>query len=314
MLCIFAIAGTAIANDEQNRLEEINREQENVIKLTSSSLPYYQENCHKHIAFLQKMAEKDEAMAQHLLSGCYDVGNGVTKDSIKSLELVRKAAKQGYAPAQSELGLLYYLGSEHITKDTTQGIMYLHAAALQGYAPAQFSLGRAYESGDGVLQDDVQAATWLRKAAEQGYLSGQIVLAKYYESGLGVKKDKAEVEKWYSRATEQEKNLLKQVKTYYSDKPINSYSNNDTKIPLEPIEYTKREREDISNRYNKEVHGKNGYCLIKFIKNYQDKIFQRCIKLGHGDGIAGGCYHITNNTLHDAVFAEALDKCDTSNP
>ena len=46
-------------------------------------------------------------------------------------------------------------------------------AAEQGDASAQYNLGVMYENGHGVEQDDEQAVFWYRKAAEQGYADAQ---------------------------------------------------------------------------------------------------------------------------------------------
>jgi len=42
-------------------------------------------------------------------------------------------------------------------------------AAEQGDAGAQFNLGNMYDQGKGVAQDYAQAVEWYRKAAKQGY-------------------------------------------------------------------------------------------------------------------------------------------------
>jgi len=41
-------------------------------------------------------------------------------------------------------------------------------AAGQGNATAQYNLGTCYEDGNGVAKDNTQAADWYRKAADQG--------------------------------------------------------------------------------------------------------------------------------------------------
>ncbi|WP_406569303.1 tetratricopeptide repeat protein, partial [Aeromonas veronii] len=59
-------------------------------------------------------------------------------------------------------------------------------AAEQGDAMAQFNLGAMYEQGKGVAQDDKQAVAWYRKAAEQGYAMAQSNLGGMYNTGSGV--------------------------------------------------------------------------------------------------------------------------------
>lgn len=62
-------------------------------------------------------------------------------------------------------------------------------AAEQGQAKAQFNLGVLYFNGQGVKQDYFKAAEWHQKAAEQGYADAQYNLAKIYYLGKGVKQD-----------------------------------------------------------------------------------------------------------------------------
>jgi TPR repeat protein len=50
-------------------------------------------------------------------------------------------------------------------------------AAEQGHAGAQDNLGLRYEHGQGVEQDHGIAAHWYRKAAEQGFAGAQYHLA-----------------------------------------------------------------------------------------------------------------------------------------
>ena len=73
-------------------------------------------------------------------------------------------------------------------------------AAEQGDAKAQFNLGRMYYTGKGVPQDEAQAVQWLRKAAEQGEANAQFILGSMYAKGRGVPQNMAIAKKWFSRA------------------------------------------------------------------------------------------------------------------
>ena len=76
-------------------------------------------------------------------------------------------------------------------------------AAEQGYASAQFNLGSMYNQGDGVPQDDKMAFKWYAKAAEQGYVNAQLNLGDMYRDGVGVPNDDKMAFKWYTKAAEQ---------------------------------------------------------------------------------------------------------------
>jgi uncharacterized protein len=56
-------------------------------------------------------------------------------------------------------------------------------AAEQGYARAQYNVGVLYHEGKRVSQDDGQAAAWYRRAAEQGHAQAQFNLGVLYASG-----------------------------------------------------------------------------------------------------------------------------------
>ena len=73
-------------------------------------------------------------------------------------------------------------------------------AAEQGDAIAQFNLGGRYYLGKGVPQDYNEAATWLRKAADQGEAKGQLLLGLMYYKGHGVDQDYVQAHRWLNLA------------------------------------------------------------------------------------------------------------------
>ena len=79
----------------------------------------------------------------------------------------RKAAEQGDAKAQFNLGDCYYFG-KGIKKDYNEAVQWFRKAAEQGHASAQFILGHCYDAGDGVSKDTAKAIEWYKKAAAQG--------------------------------------------------------------------------------------------------------------------------------------------------
>jgi TPR repeat protein len=85
-----------------------------------------------------------------------------------AIQLYTGAAQLGHAPSQWNLGLLYYYGRAGVKKDDERTLYFFRKAAEQGYAPAQNSMGVAYNAGKGVEYDDNKAIYWFRKAAAQG--------------------------------------------------------------------------------------------------------------------------------------------------
>ena len=124
------------------------------------------------------------------------------KEYSEALKLYRKAADQGYASAQFNLGVMYDNG-QGVAQDYSEAVKWYKKAAEQGNASAQCNLGVMYENGYGVTKSYAEAVKWYRKAAEQGDAKGQAYLAEMYENGKGVNQDKAEAIKLYKMAADQ---------------------------------------------------------------------------------------------------------------
>ena len=88
--------------------------------------------------------------------------------SSSEVESMRKAAEQGLADAQFNLGNMYAKG-EGVPKDAGKGVAWYRKAAEQGLAGAQFNLGLAYAKGEGTSNDVVQAHMWFNLAGSSGY-------------------------------------------------------------------------------------------------------------------------------------------------
>ena len=146
-----------------------------------------------------KAAEQGYAKAQSELGVMCELGNGVPQDFDEAVSWYRKAADQGYAPAQINLGMAYSKG-RGVQQDHAEAVMWYRKAAQQGNADAQNLLGHLYETGEGVPQDLAQAALWYRKAADQGNAPAQRSLAKVYEVGHGLPQNYAEAYFWLNLA------------------------------------------------------------------------------------------------------------------
>jgi len=65
------------------------------------------------------------------------------------------------------LGVTYYTG-KGVPKDSAQAVQWYRRAAEQGYAKAQYNLGLLYRNGDGVPKELVTAYMWFSLVAGQG--------------------------------------------------------------------------------------------------------------------------------------------------
>ena len=61
-----------------------------------------------------------------------------------------------------------YDNGEGVPEDDTEAVTWYRKAAEQGDADAQFNLGRMYADGEGVPEDYVRAFAWFDLAAAQG--------------------------------------------------------------------------------------------------------------------------------------------------
>ena len=135
-------------------------------------------------------------------------GLGIDKTELDASYWYRKAAEQGHAGAQYELGGAYLEGrGREEGADVAKAVCWYRKAAEQGHAEARYELGRGYREGWGVGEDaDVaQAECWYRKAAEQGHVEARYELGRGYREGWGVGEDAdmAQAECWYRKAAEQ---------------------------------------------------------------------------------------------------------------
>ena len=110
----------------------------------------------------------------------YAAGRGVLPDEVKALVWFRRAAEQGDANAQYNLGVAYETG-RGVTQDAAEAVRWFRTAAERGSASAQFALGDLYTRGAGVAQDNVTAYMWLSLAASQ-----EAPLAKQRRTATGV--------------------------------------------------------------------------------------------------------------------------------
>ena len=137
---------------------------------------YIKQEYEQAVDFFRKAAEQGHATAQYNLGVCYYNGQGVIQDYKEAVKWYRKAAEQGYANAQNNLGGCYYNGWG-VAQDYNEAVKWYKKAAEQGNAHAQNNLGVCYENGQGVTQDYNEAVKWYKKAAEQGYLTRNTILA-----------------------------------------------------------------------------------------------------------------------------------------
>ncbi|MBQ7217561.1 MAG: SEL1-like repeat protein [Synergistaceae bacterium] len=151
------------------------------------------------ISFISKPTNSPpkDAIAQYNLGVKYHNA----KNYAEAVKWYRKAAEQGYAMAQFNLGYMYDQGYG-VRQDYVGAVKWYHKSAEQGLALAQNYLGGMYDRGKGVKQDYVEAVKWYRKAAKQGNAPAEYNLGTMYENGTVVVKNLQETRKWYQKAAD----------------------------------------------------------------------------------------------------------------
>ena len=66
-----------------------------------------------------------------------------------------------------------YDNGEGVPEDDAKAVSWYRKAAEQGHAKAQFNLGYMYAKGEGVLEDYVQAYAWWSIAATRGFAAAK---------------------------------------------------------------------------------------------------------------------------------------------
>lgn len=128
--------------------------------------------------------------------------------SAASFPVWKKRARAGDPVAQNVVGMAYKYG-EVTAQSPTLSLHWFLKAARQGDADAQFNLGRIYGKATGSVygkqraapRDDVAAAHWYESAAEQDYGPAQRNLADMYAEGSPtVPRDRVRAVFWLKRA------------------------------------------------------------------------------------------------------------------
>ena len=150
---------------------------------------------------IRKAAENGDAEAQYNLGLMYNNGDGVQQDYAEALKWYHKAAEQGNADAQYNIGDMYHDG-EGVSRDYAEAAKWYHKAAKQGHAGAPVTLLLMYAGDQGVQQGSADAM-YNRLSADKGDAGAQFRLGLMYNNGDGVQQDYAEAAKWFHKAANQ---------------------------------------------------------------------------------------------------------------
>ena len=122
-------------------------------------------------------------------------------DAATAVLWYRKAASQGLAVAQTNLGIMFNDGIG-VPRNPGEAAKWFELAARQGDPSALNNLGVLYDKGDGVPEDDRKAVELLTRAAELGHPRAMSNLGLMYRLGEGVPEDAATATRWFRSAAD----------------------------------------------------------------------------------------------------------------
>lgn len=190
---------------------------------------------------LQDRVAAGDPAAQALLGWSLRYGVGVTRDPLRSLEMIQNASESGHPFGlfllceATDDGYGVPRNHERAAGICAKALPGLNELASAGDAHAQYMLGYVYDRGLGTAKDPSasldfytraaeqghpfaqnnlgflykqqqnwdQALNWYTRAAEQGDATAQNNLGYAYQHGEGVSQDMQAAMKWYKLAAEQ---------------------------------------------------------------------------------------------------------------
>ena len=187
-------------------------------------------------------AEAGNARSQYRLAIDYKYGwSGFSKDEVKYIHWLKKAAEGEYPEAQHEWGCVLIEGSYNVPQDVKMGLCLVEKAATSttydydwkqsNVAEAQYDLGNYYiREHYGIPKDDESFLKWMKKSAYNNNLSACFSLGLYYKD-----KNKQEAIYWlkkhadlyfkrYGEESEYSAEVLHELGVYYNPGVKNSYA------------------------------------------------------------------------------------------
>lgn len=149
----------------------------------------------EHIDVLKKAAEEGDAEAQSQWGLLLATGDSVPQDVEGALSWLRKAAQQGEITAMFNLGIILEkgLGCE---PNPDEAVLWYWQAAELGDNQAKMKLGTMLLKGQGFTQGS-PAAQAIEASAEKGHPYAQSFYAKLHLDGVGVEPNSEVAEKWF---------------------------------------------------------------------------------------------------------------------
>jgi hypothetical protein len=142
-------------------------------------------------------------------------------DDLEFTKLLREKTKANDPAFQFWVGRCYDLVESGIERNTEEAIKWYKLAVNQGYAPAQNNLGVIYYLGESIKQDCEKALQLFTLSSVQGNWRASANLAEYYRYGVDNDLNRAQI--YYEKAIDQFDYALSPATTFESEELINKY-------------------------------------------------------------------------------------------
>ena len=119
---------------------------------------------------LRQPCDQGDATSCFMLGSLYAVGQSVSRNPERTVNLYQQSCAAGFMRACGMLGEAYISG-EGVTKDMIKARQILEGACTGGYAPACFNVGIIHREGIETPKDGTLAQARFRQACNQGYKS-----------------------------------------------------------------------------------------------------------------------------------------------
>lgn len=175
------------------------------------------------LSYMEKTAELNYPPAQYSLAKMYEEGRGTEKDTAMYRQWLEKAAKNGYAEAESEYGVMLYEAWDRSTRN--KAFLFLKNAIDKGTDndKAVWCLGLCYMNGVGTAIDKRKAYPLYISAAEKGNADAQVKLCEdYFKGNDCLEKSYKECARWGEEAIKQGRKGIR-FETAYSQSHIGNH-------------------------------------------------------------------------------------------
>lgn len=156
----------------------------------------------KAIYWYEKAADQGLEDARFHLGNLYYLGEIVAQNHEKAFIIFEELAKKGNAHAQLMLGMYYDFQETSHGLSPEDAYYWYWQSAKQGYAPAKFNLGMMYLKGSFVKKDINEAFRLVVQSANEGFPYANKYLGDVNAEGVLVEKDIPSAIEWYKAAAE----------------------------------------------------------------------------------------------------------------